>query len=57
MGDFSILEMRFVSARMELVMLNISFEFHTVLWALDKHFLMLVCLDRRRSVRCLCVFT
>ena len=37
---------------MGLVMLNYSFEFHTVLWAFDKKkFLMLVFLDRRMSVR------
>ena len=45
------LERSFISARMDLVMLNFSFEFHTVLWDFDKKKgLMLVCLDRR----CLC---
>ena len=55
---FAMLERRFISFPMDLVMLNFSLEFHTILWAFDKqHFLMLVRLDRRRSVRCLCVFT
>ena len=37
-GYFAILEIRFVSSRMHLVMLNFSFEFHTVLWGFDKQF-------------------
>ena len=54
-GDDAMLERRFNSARMDLVILNFSFEFHTVLWFFDKKkFPMSVCLDRRRSVRCLC---
>ena len=49
------LERRFISARMDLVMLKFSFEFHTVLRAFDKKkFLMLACLHQRRSDRCLC---
>ena len=35
-GDDAMLERRFISARMDLVTLNFSFEFHTVLWAFDK---------------------
>ena len=51
-GNVSMLERRFVSAHMDLVMLNFSFEFHTILWAFEKKkFLMLVCLDQRRSIR------
>ena len=55
MGDVSMLKRRFVCARMDLVMLNFSFEFNTFLWDFDNQkFLMFVCLDRMRSVRCLC---
>ena len=54
MHEVSMMERRFISARIDLAMLNFSFDFHTVLWAIDKQkFLMLVCLDRRKSVRCL----
>ena len=35
-GDVAILERRFISSRMDLGMLNFSFEFHTVLWTFDK---------------------
>ena len=52
------LDRRFVSAHMDLVMLHFSFEFHTVLWAFyKKNILMLACLDRRMSVWCLCIST
>ena len=46
MGDFSILEKRFISTRIDLAMLNFSFEFLTVFLAFDKlTFLILVCMD------------
>ena len=52
MVDNVMLERRFISSCMELSMLNFSFEFHTILWAFEKKkFLMLVCLDQRRSIR------
>ena len=52
MCDISMMDRRFNSAHMDLVMLNFSFEFHSVLRDFDKQkFLMLVCLDERRSVR------
>ena len=39
---------------MDFVMLDFSFDVHTVLWALDKQkFLILRFLDVRRSVKCL----
>ena len=51
MDDVAMLERRFISARMDLVMLNFSFEFHTVF---DKQkVLILKCLHQRRSVKCL----
>ena len=36
MSEFVMLERRFVSSHMDLVMLNFSFEFHTFLWTFDK---------------------
>ena len=45
---------RLILALMDFVMLNLSFEFHTILWVFDKQkFLMLIFLDTRRPVRCL----
>ena len=45
---------RLISARMDFVILNFSFELDTVLWDLDRQkFLMLTFLDAIRSVRCL----
>ena len=35
MGNVAILERRFNSDRMHLVILNFFFEFHTMLWAFD----------------------
>ena len=54
-GDISMLESRVISSRMDLAISNFSFEFHTFLWDFDKQkFFMLIFLDRRSSVRCLC---
>ena len=46
---------RLILARIEFVMLNFSFEFHTVLWVFNKQkFLILMFLDLRMHARCLC---
>ena len=46
---------RLISSCMDFLMLNFSFEFHTVLWDFDKKkILMLILLCLRRSVRFLC---
>ena len=37
-GNFAMLERRLISFHMEFVMLNFSFEFHTVLWDFDEQF-------------------
>ena len=51
--DISMTERRFISAHMDFVILNFSFDFYTILWDFDKKkFLMLVCLDQIWSVRC-----
>ena len=55
MGDAAMLERRLLSARIDFVMLNFSFEFHAVLWYFDKRkSLMLMLLVRKSSVRCVC---
>ena len=53
MGNIDMQEKRLISARMDFVMLNLSFEFHTVFWDFYKQSFMLMLLDRR-SVRFLC---
>ena len=53
--DVAILARRLILARADFVMLNFSFEFHTISWEFDKKkLLMLMFLDLSRSVRCLC---
>ena len=55
MGDVAMMERRFISAHMDLVMLNVSFDFYTILWDFYKQkFVILICMCRRRSVRFLC---
>ena len=52
--DVAMLERRLISVNIYFVMLNLSFESHTVLWALDEQkFFVLIFLDQRRYVRCL----
>ena len=54
MGDFPMPERKFISDRMDLVMLNFSFVLHTIFWDFyEQHFFTLMCLDRMRLVRCL----
>ena len=56
MGNIAMLEKRFTSSHIDFAMLNLSFEFHTILWAFDKQkVFMLIFLDRRNSVRSLCL--
>ena len=46
---------RLISAHMDFVILNFSFEFHTILWAFDEQkFLTLTFLDVRMHVSFLC---
>ena len=52
-GEVPILEGSFISAHVCFIVLNFSFELHTVLWDFDKKkFFMLMLLDRRVSVKC-----